>query len=378
MCIRTSAEGLELPLAFVSPGAQIGPNGDVLTISLKKTPTLEVYDFSGQIKQYASPVYFRRIGPRTPPVALNLGMWASETPPVGDATALGVFGAGAFGNHTYRGATIYRVGAETISARMRIPLSWSVEQGSVLLAVGDNIFLQGIPSPPGLGAITEVDTKTGRIVHSYAVRGIPYTSTHGLFVGNTSAGWIESLVVDRGHLYAFQFDSQAAAIDDLSDGTRHLLPGYSSLGGGVVGADGALYVMAWSEKSRPTFDILRIDPFNLSIISTTHTGIRATSVDNAQMQALPGGSIIAFVAQQRENQVNPMTNYLWKLSGSHLERTNLPANSGLDMRAFADGIYVFGGPGRNVVTRVSLSNLSLMRTAPSLTTPAGTWIFALT
>lgn len=356
-------------------------------ISLKARPTLEVYHYSGEVEQFASTVYFRRIGSHARPQALNAGMWANETPPIGSATDLAVYGTGAFGTHTFRGATIYRVGTETVVPRLRTRLSWNGDQ-PLLLAAGDDVFLQ----PTGLAApIDEVDIRTGRIVHSFPVPGLPFLSEHGLFVGNTNEGVVPSLAVEDGRLYAFQFNGQSASIDDLSSGTHRLLRGYGALGGGVVAANGDLYVMAWradapasnvslrSTPHRSFFDVLRIDPVTLSVVSTVHTGVRAWSFDNVQMQALPDGSELAFVAQQRVNQPDsPIENYLWKLTGSRLEFRSLPANTALDMRAFGGGIYLFGGPGRNVVARVDLSSLSFERSVPRLRTPSGSWIFALT
>jgi hypothetical protein len=201
-----------------------------------------------------------------------------------------------------------------------------------------------------------------------------------MYLGTTSGGWIESLVLDRGQLFAFQFNSYSAAIDNLSNGTRHLLRGYGALGGGALDANGYLYVMAWGEGHRPTsFNILKINPNDLKVTSTTHTGVRATSIDNAEMQALPGGGLLAFIAETPSNQQdNPMSDYLWRVTLSGIERRKLPANIGLDMHAFANGVYLFGGPAKNVVARLTLSTKYFTRVVSTMTTPAGTQLFALT
>ncbi len=361
----------------VGTGAPIekAPTG---AISIGRAPTLEVYRYwSGQ---YATPVFFRRAGSQSPPEALANGIWASETPSVGHSAALAVYGGGS-GRNVYSGSTIYGVGNETISVRMRTPRSWSAGQGSVLLAVHNDAYVE--VQSGSQTSIIEVNTRSGRVVHTYSAPGIPFTpgpGYKGLYLGTFSGGWIESLVLDAGQLYAFQFNAYFASVDDLSNGTRHLLRGYGSLGGGALDANGSLYVMAWRETPHPTaFDLLRINPNTLAIVSTTHTGVRAKTVDNFQMQALPGGGLLSFVAQQITNQQdNPMSAYLWRLSTSGLERRDLPANIGLYMHAFANGVYFFGGPGRNVVARLSFASMSLTRDVPALATPSGTYLFALT
>jgi hypothetical protein len=377
---RTAARhvGTGTPIERAPTGAiSIGraPTG---AISIGRAPTLEVYRrFSGQ---YATPIYFRTVGSQSPPEALANGIWASETPSVGNSAALAVYGGG-FGRNAYFGSTIYGVGNETISVRMRTPRSWSAGQGSVLLAVHNNAHIQ--VQSGAQTSIIEVNMRSGRVVHIYSAPGVPFTpgpGYKGLYTGHLSGGWIESLFLDAGQLYAFQYSAYSASVDDLSNGTSHLLRGYGSLGGGALDVNGSLYVMAWREAPHPTsFDLLRINPNTLAIVSTTHTGVRATTVDNFQMQALPGGGLLAFVAQQRTyQQDNPMSACLWRLSTSGLERRDLPANIGLYMHAFANGVYVFGGPGRNVVARLNFASMSLTRDVPALATPSGTYLFALT
>jgi hypothetical protein len=56
----------------------------------------------------------------------------------------------------------------------------------------------------------------------------------------------------------------------------------------------------------------------------------------------------------------------------------LPANVGLDMRAFGNGVYFFGGPATNVVSRLNLTNMSLKRDVPGLSSPSGTYLYGLT
>jgi hypothetical protein len=319
----------------------------------------------------ASPVYFRRIGAQKPSGALVSGMWASETLASGRFNDLAVAGGG-YGN-SFHGSTVYAIGSHTISLRFRMS---SIANGSVLLATPNDVYIVGGSS------VSEVAIRTGRVVHTYAAPQIPFTPPpgyRGQIVGQTSGGTIQSLVLDKGRLYAFQLDAYAVAVDDLSNGTDHLLGGgYGELGGGVLAANGDLYVMAWSSEHLSSFTLLRIDPSNLSVISKLHTGVRATSVRHVDMQALPGGGLLAFVTQQRQSESNiPVDAYLWKLANSGLERRDMPANIGLDMRAFANGVYIFGGPGRNIVARLSLSNLALTRDVPELSTPVGTWIFAL-
>jgi len=382
VAVLSVAAALAISLLLLSEGSgtRTGPRNDVgppvggaglgAAISISKMPTLEVYDYSGPTKWYPSPVYFRRVGASSPPQALASGMWASETPPAGPSTDLAVFGSG-----NTPETTIYSIGNHTISSRLRMH---SNGQGTVLLATRNDVYVQRASASP----ISEISIRTGRLVHLFNVPQIPFTPPpgyKGLYVGNTSQGWIESLVLERGRLYAFQFNSYTASVDDLSNGTHRLLHGYGQLGGGVLAANGDLYVMAWRSEPRTSFHLLRINPTNLSVVSTAHTGVLATSVANFQMQALPGGGLLAFVAQLRVSRPNVAVNaYLWKLNRSGLERRDLPANIGLDMRAFANGVYLFGGPGRNIVARLNVSNLTLTRNVPTLDTPNGTYLFALT
>jgi hypothetical protein len=301
-------------------------------------------------------------------------MSADETPPLGSSTDLAIFGGGDNAR-----TEIYRVGSNAVS---RPVSSTSAGNESVLLATRNDVYVQNQGSNYSYG-ISEVDTSTGRVVHRYNYQEIPYVpipGSKGETFGPDSQGLITSLVLSNGQLFAFQYNGYSAAVDNLTNGTRRLIRGYGALGGGVLAANGDLYVIAWLENwHESSFDVVRIDPTTLAVVSTIHTGVRAKSVRHAQMQALPNGDIAIFVAQQYASAPGvPVDAILWRLSTSGLARRNLPANIGLDMRAFANGVYLFGGPGRNIVARLNLSDMSLTMRVPSLATPAGTFLFALT
>lgn len=218
------------------------PPSNIGRVVLDRVPRLEVYDYSGNVKFRPTPVFVTRVGSRATPQALASGMWAGVAATSSSSDDLAVYG----GPGNFAPTTIYQMGRSGATLRLRASRSWSIEQGAALFAAGHNLYLRSSSGPAQF--VLQVDIATGKLVRSYGVAGLPFTRPlgyRGPILGPTSTGYISALVEDAGSLFAFQYNGQAAAIDDLSTGTRVLLPSFGALGGGAVGADGGIYVLAW-------------------------------------------------------------------------------------------------------------------------------------
>jgi hypothetical protein len=249
----------------------------------------------------------------------------------------------------------------------------------MLLATPGSVYVQN----DWPGSIMKFNVRTGRADGGFNVPATPFTPPRfstGLELPGPKVGTVAALMLDSGNLYALTFNLTTVGIDDLSTGAHHVLRGFGEVGDAVVASNGDIYAMAWRVDPSSTMSVLRIDPSTLDVVSTMSTGIRASSFDNVQMQALPGGGVLAFIAAERQNQLaaSPMYSYLWRVSASRLVPIALPANIGLDMRAFDNGVYFFGGPAKNVVSRLNLTNMSLVRNVPGLSSPSGTYLYGLT
>jgi hypothetical protein len=350
------------------PGTATKPTGGTgisNTIPTKGSPTLEIYAYTGS-PSFSALFFSRPISAGSSRQFLVRGLQASVVPSAGPVTDIAV--------SSYNGGDtiVYQVGSRAAEFKYKTPAT------TVLLATASDLYVEDRNS----GVIDEVNLRTSRVVAQYGVPSLPiryppgYT---GLVTGNVAQGTIAALILDSGRLYALAFNTYSAAIVDLSTHTTRLLHGFGVLGGGVLAADGDIYVTASRVTSTTPFSILRIDPSTLDVVSTFHTGVRTRNIDNIEMQALHSGGVAAFVAQEGHvvPPVLPINDYLWKISSTGLVSHALPANLGLYMRAFGDNVYIFGGAGTNKVSRLNLVSMKVTRDVTRLATPKGTYVFAL-
>jgi hypothetical protein len=341
------------------------------TLATDGAPAVEVFEYPG----FTSGLIFDRpYGSSASRQYLGRGVQSNAIPGAGATNEFAVFGT--------QDTILYAAQNRAAAIRFTAGRLNGGFGGNVLLTTGNDVFIQNAVGDDGTD-VDEINLHTKQVVHQYPLASIPTKwppGAHCVCVGPGPGSTVASFVLDHGHLFAFQFNSYSSSVDDLTTGTSHVLPAYGDLGGGALSADGDLYVTAWRESSVPqttTVRIFQIDPATLQVVASYPAEKSFLVVDNVQMQASPGGGVIVLVvAQQSDEASSPIHDFLWRVSVSGLHRLPLPGR-GLDMRVFANSVYVFGGAARNVVSRLNLLNLSVTRDVRGLSTPTGTYVDAL-
>ena len=179
-----------------------------------------------------------------------------------------------------------------------------------------------------------------------------------------------------GQIVALASTGRGAAITDLSSGKSQPLAGYGQLGAAALAPDGQIYALAWRDFD-PSFTIkvLRISPITLAVTRTYDTGVVPGEFRNSVV--LPAGSSNAILGLFYGDE-HGITAKLWTVAGTSMRgMTKLPGNIALDASVIGNDVYLFGGPAKNQVSRLSISTGALTRDVPSLRTPANSWVLAV-
>ncbi|MHB8505081.1 MAG: hypothetical protein ACYDEN_05085 [Acidimicrobiales bacterium] len=334
-------------------------------------PTFEIYAVPPTSGPSDAKLYVQEVG-GTSPTQVGTGVAASTFPngPEGPAAIL-------FGSHG--SPTLVSPGAASALATTPTTLAGAAttQPGSVLAMAGDNYFQQ-----TG-NAITEVSSTTGATSASYSLHSLTPDPVAGSLppydkglITNSTVGQVSALVASSGDWLAVQYTGRAAAIDNLTTGQEASLSGYSALGGGVLGSDGDLYVVAWNAADQTSpMEVVQFDPSTMSVVHTMSTGLSPGPTDNVQTVADGTSGILVYITQGGPS--TPMESHLWTAAHGQLTQVrSLPAGVGLYMSIFRSTAYLYGGPARSDVSEVDLTTDSLSSDV-AMATPAGSYVLAV-
>ena len=200
----------------------------------------------------------------------------------------------------------------------------------------------------------------------------------GLFNG-TGTGQVSAFVATpAGHVLAFTSTGLAAAITDLMSQQTVPLTGYGTVGSAVRTSSGRLVALAWrGYQSTYPMQVLTLDGASLKLGEASSTGLTPDSYLRDQMILGAGHDAVLSVA--RGDEKAGVTLSLWNVDGARVSAGPvLPTNVGLEIGPAADGgLYVFGGPAANTVSRLDPASGVLTRDIPELRAPAGTYVVGL-
>ena len=201
----------------------------------------------------------------------------------------------------------------------------------------------------------------------------------GLFTG-TGTGQVSALVATpAGHVLAFSSTGLAAAVTDLMTQETVPLTGYGTVGSAVRTQSGGLVALAWrGYQSAYPMQVLTLDGASLRVGGASSTGVTPDSYLRDQLILGAGHDAVLSVARGDEKAGVSLS--LWNVDGARLTAgPSLPINVGLEIAAATSGggLYVFGGPATNTVSRLDLASGALTRDVPELRAPAGTFVVGL-
>jgi hypothetical protein len=377
--IVTAASGVAFATPWSNQSVRTGPS-DLLTSA--DGPTTEIYAAPSQgaadPQIYSLPVGATgSTGAASTPQLLSTGVTASVIPTAGGDPRIAVYG-------TTHSPEVFDTADPTAVAQQSILGAGGYQPGTVLLASGGDVFVQQFSNVfYGSSQIEEVDSANGSIAATYnlpvlrpdALAGV---LPHGYKGAQESEaiGTIAALILDNGDLYALQYTSRAASIDNLTTDSWQYLSGYGTLGGGVLAGDGDVYVAAW--RSDSDIQVLQIDPSTLSVVSTTSTGDTPEDLIDVRMQSNPTDNVLVYVNSQTTSS-SPTTSQLWSASGSNLTSlVSLPQNVGAYMTDFGSDVFLYGGLAGSEVSMFDLTDSTLTQDVAGMSTPSGSYVLALT
>jgi hypothetical protein len=258
----------------------------------------------------------------------------------------------------------------------------ALQSGSALLSQSGASVAQAT-----LSAISATGTSQPQVVtptHTYQlpvispdpVAGVLPRGYKGLAT-DISPGQVSAMIqVPGGDIVALASTGRGAAITDLSSGKSRPLAGYGQLGAAALAPDGQIYALAWRDFD-PSFTIkvLRISPSTLAVTRTYDTGVVPGEYRNSVV--LPAGSSNAILGLFYGDE-HGITAKLWTVAGTSMRSmATLPLNIALDASVIGNDLYLFGGPAKNHVSRLTISTGTLTRDVPSLRTPANSWVLAV-
>jgi hypothetical protein len=252
----------------------------------------------------------------------------------------------------------------------------ALQFGSTLVAQSGTAVAQATFSANRPQMITPGHTYRLPVINPDPVAGVLPLGYKGI-VANPSPGQVLAMIrTADGHLIALASTGRGAAITDLSSGQSRPLAGYGQLGTAALAPDGQIYALAWRALNLGfTVKVLRINPATLAVTRTYDTGVTPGEIKNTVV--LPAGSSNAIVGLFYGDE-HGLTARLWTLAGTSMRSMGaLPSNIALDASVIGGDLYLFGGPAKNQVSRLTISTGALTRNVPSLRAPASSWILAV-
>lgn len=252
----------------------------------------------------------------------------------------------------------------------------TLQFGSSLVAQSGTSVAQATFSASRPQMVTPGHTYRLPVINPDPVAGVLPRGFKGI-VSNPSPGQVLAVIrTTAGHLIALASTGRGAAITDLSTGHSRPLVGYGQLGAAALAPDGQIYALAWRGFNLGfTVKVLRISPSTLAVTRTYDTGVTPGEIKNTVVLPAGGSNAIIGLFYGDEHGV---TARLWTLAGTSMRSMGtLPRNIALDASVIGGDVYLFGGPAKNQVSRLTISAGALTRNMPSLRAPATSWIVAV-
>jgi hypothetical protein len=252
----------------------------------------------------------------------------------------------------------------------------TLQFGSTLVAQSGTSVAQATFSASRPEMITPGHTYRLPVINPDPVAGALPPGFKGIAT-NPSPGQVLAMIrTTSGHVIALASTGRGAAITDLSTGHSRPLAGYGQLGAAALAPDGQIYALAWRAFNLSfTIKVLRISPSTLAVTRTYDTGVTPGEIKNTVV--LPAGSSNAIIGLFYGDE-HGVTARLWTLAGTFMRSMGtLPSNIALDASVIDGDVYLFGGPAKNQVSRLTISAGALTRNVPSLRAPATSWVVAV-
>jgi hypothetical protein len=205
-------------------------------------------------------------------------------------------------------------------------------------------------------------------------------------VGNSGTSHVAALVAGTGQVFALIDNSTSAMVVELTSMHAATLSTYGFIQGAALGPDGKLYIVAYDPtRSVNDYQLIAVDAVSLAISATIDTGINPYSANVYDLTvAATQSALYLYVAQAHNYSQTPPSPFvarsrLFELaSGANSLRTVvLPDNLGLSLAVGSDGrLYIYGGPGMNVVTSYDPPT-GVAAPMPELSTPPGSYVRAV-
>jgi hypothetical protein len=192
---------------------------------------------------------------------------------------------------------------------------------------------------------------------------------------------VGALASIQNHAYALIDNSANTVLVELSGGRHVDLPGYGHALGLAIGGDGRAYALLFDPRlSRNPYVVAQVDLGAMRVLGAVSTGIHPSAGDiddRADIVADGSGRVWVYASQSSPSDPSTHASRLVRVETTTLTTTAMPLAANLGSRVTTgsdDGLYLYSGPGRNVVSRFDPNSNAVRKVAEA---PATSFVLAL-